>query len=92
MQAPAVDRHGLECHVRKADGAHLGCDEVAHALVNVLGAKGASVAGLPVVVRLDGTGAAEGRHIVADAGLPGVQAAETVWQAVQTTVAAAART
>ncbi len=66
------------------------CDEVAHALVNVLGAKGASVAGLPVVVRLDGTGAAEGRRIVAEAGLPGVQAAETVWQAVQATVAAAA--
>ena len=68
------------------------CDEVAKALVNVLAAKGAAVAGLPVVVRLDGNGAAEGRRIVAQAALPGVQTAETVWQAVQAAVAAAAGT
>ena len=66
------------------------CDEVAHALVNVLAAKGAAVAGLPVVVRLDGNGAAEGRRIVAESGLAGVQAAESAWQAVQAAVAAAA--
>ena len=66
------------------------CDEVAHALVNVLSAKGAAGAGLPVVVRLDGNGAAEGRSIVAQAALPGVQTAATVWQAVQAAVAAAA--
>jgi succinyl-CoA synthetase beta subunit len=66
------------------------CDEVAHALVNVLSAKGAAGAGLPVVVRLDGNGAAEGRDIVAQAALPGVQTAATVWQAVQAAVAAAA--
>ncbi len=66
------------------------CDEVAQALVNVLRAKGAAVAGLPVVVRLDGNGAAEGRRIVAQAALPGVQTAATAWQAVQAAVAAAA--
>ncbi len=66
------------------------CDEVARALVNVLTAKGAAVAGLPVVVRLDGNGAAEGRRIVDEAALPGVQAAASVWQAVQQAVAAAA--
>ena len=52
------------------------CDEVAHALVNVLAARGAAGAGLPVVVRLDGNGAAEGRRIVAQAALPGVQTAD----------------
>ena len=66
------------------------CDEVAHALVNVLSARDAAAAGLPVVVRLDGNGAAEGRRIVAEAGLPGVQTAASVWQAVQAAVAAAA--
>jgi succinyl-CoA synthetase beta subunit len=66
------------------------CDEVAHALVNVLSARGAAVAGLPVVVRLDGNGAAAGRRIVAQAALPGVQTTATVWQAVQAAVAAAA--
>ncbi len=57
--------------------------------MNVLSAKGAAVAGLPVVVRLDGNGAAEGRSIVAQAALPGVQTAASVWQAVQAAVAAA---
>ncbi len=66
------------------------CDEVAHALVNVLAARGTAGVGLPVVVRLDGNGAAEGRRIVAQAALPGVQTAATVWQAVQAAVAAAA--
>ena len=64
------------------------CDEVARALVNVLTARGAG--GLPVVVRLDGNGAAEGRRIVAEAALPGVQTADSDWQAVQAAVAAAA--
>lgn len=66
------------------------CDEVARALVNVLSAKGPAVAGLPVVVRLDGNGAAEGRGIIEAAALPGVQAAASVWQAVRQAVAAAA--
>ncbi len=64
------------------------CDEVAHALVNVLTARGAG--GLPVVVRLDGNGAVEGLQIVAQAALPGVQTADSDWQAVQAAVAAAA--
>ena len=63
------------------------CDEVAHALVNVLTARGAG--GLPVVVRLDGNGAVEGRQIVAQAALPGVQTADSDWQAVRAAVAAA---
>ena len=66
------------------------CDEVARALVDVLSAKGAAVAGLPVLVRLDGNGAAAGRQIVDAAALPGVRAAASVWQAVRQAVAAAA--
>ena len=50
----------------------------------------AAVAGLPVLVRLDGNGAVEGRQIVDAAALPGVRAAASVWQAVQQAVAAAA--
>ena len=64
------------------------CDEVGRAVVNVLTARGAG--GLPVVVRLDGQGAVEGREIVAQAALPGVQTADSDWQAVQAAVAAAA--
>ena len=65
------------------------CDEVARALVNVLSAKGTAVS-LPVAVRLDGNGAAEGRRIVDEAALPGVQAAASVWEAVRLAVAFAA--
>jgi succinyl-CoA synthetase beta subunit len=70
------------------------CDEVARGLVTVLGAQsGASAAqpaALPVVVRLDGNQAAEGRRIVAAARLAGVRTAPTAWDAVQGVVAAAA--
>jgi succinyl-CoA synthetase beta subunit len=34
---------------------------------------------VPIVVRLDGTNAEEGRHILAQADLPGVKTAETMW-------------
>jgi len=79
------------------------CDEVAQALVNVLGRQGESSAAgeasaatahaerlrVPVVVRLDGTRAAEGRAIVTGAALPGVVTAPTSWDAVRAVVATA---
>jgi len=45
------------------------CDEVASGIVSALREAGDSVAGVPIVVRLVGTNEAEGRRILADAGL-----------------------
>ena len=52
------------------------CDAVARGIVQALGMIDAKV---PIVVRLDGTNAEEGRHILAQADLPGVKTAETMW-------------
>jgi len=63
------------------------CDEVARGLVEVLGR---SPLGVPVVVRLDGNAAAEGRAVLAQAGLEGVVVAPDAAAAVAAVVAAAA--
>src|SRR5438445_6260240 len=52
------------------------CDEVARGIVQALGMIEAKV---PMVVRLDGTNAEEGRRILAEADLPGLETAETMW-------------
>ena len=63
------------------------CDEVARGLVQVLGQTRVDV---PVVVRLDGNAAAEGRAVLAEARLPGLTVAAGAAEAVRLAVAAAA--
>jgi succinyl-CoA synthetase beta subunit len=62
------------------------CDEVARGLVQVFSETSVDV---PVIVRLDGTAAAEGRAVLAEAGLAGVIVAGTAAEAVEMAVAAA---
>ena len=62
------------------------CDEVARGLVQVFGETRVDV---PVIVRLDGTAAAEGRAVLAEAGLTGVTVAGSAAEAVELAVAAA---
>ena len=62
------------------------CDEVAHGLVHAFAQAQAK---LPVVVRLDGNAAAEGRAVLAEAGLDGVAVATDADEAVRRVVAAA---
>ena len=63
------------------------CDEVARGLVQVLTQARVDV---PVVVRLDGNAAAEGRTVLADARLPGLIVADSAAEAVRLAVAGAA--
>ena len=63
------------------------CDEVARGLVEVLGQARVDV---PVVVRLDGNAAAEGRTVLAEARLPGLTVAADAPEAVRLAVAGAA--
>jgi succinyl-CoA synthetase beta subunit len=62
------------------------CDEVAHGLIEALGATGVDA---PVVVRLDGNAAEEGRAVLAEARLAGVTVAGSAGEAVRLVVAAA---
>ena len=62
------------------------CDEVAHGLIEALGATGVDA---PVVVRLDGNAAEEGRAVLAEARIPGVTVAGSAAEAVRLVVAAA---
>jgi succinyl-CoA synthetase beta subunit len=62
------------------------CDEVARGLIEVLDAAALDV---PVVVRLDGNAAPEGRRVLADAGLAGVTVAADAAEAVRLAVSAA---
>jgi succinyl-CoA synthetase beta subunit len=63
-------------------------DEVARGLIEALGTTGV---GAPVVVRLDGNAAEEGRAVLAEADLPGVTVAGTAAEAVELVVAARKR-
>jgi succinyl-CoA synthetase beta subunit len=63
------------------------CDEVARGLLQVLGEARVEV---PVVVRLDGNAAAEGRAVLAAAQLPGLTVAAGAAEAVRLAVAGAA--
>ncbi len=63
------------------------CDEVAHGLVNAFNGRTLEV---PVVVRLEGNAAAEGRSLLAAARLNGVTLFEDAGAAVAAAVAAAA--
>ena len=61
-------------------GGITSCDEVANGIVSaigMLGARGEQV-GHPIVVRLDGNNAAEGRRILDEAGLPVVEQVATM--------------
>ena len=62
------------------------CDEVARGLIEALGA---TVVDAPVVVRLDGNAAEEGRAVLAAARLDGVTVAVSAAEAVRLVVAAA---
>jgi len=59
------------------------CDEVARGILTALDEIEIAV---PIVVRLDGTNAAEGRQILADAGRPGVHVAPTMLEAAHLAV------
>jgi len=61
-------------------------DEVARGLIEALGAAGVDA---PVVVRLDGNAAGEGRAVLAEARLAGVTVAEGAAEAIRQVVAAA---
>jgi succinyl-CoA synthetase beta subunit len=60
------------------------CDEVARGILQAVGEMGLE---LPIVVRLDGTNAEEGRRILADAALPNLSTEATMldgaWRAVE---------
>ncbi len=62
------------------------CDEVARGLIEALDATGVDA---PVVVRLDGNAAEEGRAVLAEARLAGVTVAGSAGEAVRLAVAAA---
>jgi succinyl-CoA synthetase beta subunit len=62
------------------------CDEVANGLIEAFKQLEPQV---PFVVRLDGTNDVEGRQILADAGLPNLQTAQTMDEAAQRVVALA---
>jgi succinyl-CoA synthetase beta subunit len=59
------------------------CDLVAQGIIDALGRVELKV---PMVVRLDGTNAEEGRRILADAALDGVEPAATMWDAASLSV------
>ncbi len=59
------------------------CDEVARGILEALDRLGIET---PLVVRLDGTNATEGRQILADAARPNVHVAETMLAAAEKAV------
>ncbi len=63
------------------------CDEVARGILQALGEMSLD---LPIVVRLDGTNAEEGRRILAEAAPPNLQVAPTMLEAATRAVEAAA--
>jgi succinyl-CoA synthetase beta subunit len=63
------------------------CDEVARGILQALGEMSLE---LPIVVRLDGTNAAEGRQILADAAPPNLHVAPTMLEAAARAVELAA--
>jgi len=73
-------------------GGITACDAVANGIVQafkLLESRGESVA-WPVVVRLDGNNASEGRRILTDAALPGLQQVDTMDNAARTAAQLAA--
>jgi succinyl-CoA synthetase beta subunit len=63
------------------------CDEVARGILQALSEMALE---LPIVVRLDGTNAEEGRRILADAAPPNLSVAPTMLEAAQKAVELAA--
>jgi succinyl-CoA synthetase beta subunit len=63
------------------------CDEVARGILQALSEMGLE---LPMVVRLDGTNAAEGRQILADAAPPNLHVSPTMLEAATLAVELAA--
>jgi len=63
------------------------CDEVARGILTALDRLGLSI---PIVVRLDGTNAAEGRRLLQEAGRPNVSIETTMLAAAHRAVALAA--
>jgi succinyl-CoA synthetase beta subunit len=63
------------------------CDEVARGILQALGEMSLD---LPIVVRLDGTNAEEGRTILAEAAPPNLHVSPTMLEAATTAVALAA--
>jgi succinyl-CoA synthetase beta subunit len=74
-------------------GGITACDAVANGIVQafqLLGSRGESVT-RPVVVRLDGNNAVEGRQILTDAALPGLQQVDTMDNAARVAAQLAAQ-
>jgi succinyl-CoA synthetase beta subunit len=74
-------------------GGITACDAVANGIVQafrLLGSRGESIT-CPVVVRLDGNNAAEGRRILTDAALPGLQQVDTMDNAARVAAQLAAQ-
>jgi succinyl-CoA synthetase beta subunit len=67
------------------------CDEVASGIVAALAEAGESVKGVPIVVRLVGTNEAEGRRILAEAGLIAVTSMDEAAKAAVAALAKSAR-
>ena len=63
------------------------CDEVARGILQAVGQMGIEY---PIVVRLDGTNAGEGRHILQDAALPNLYAEATMLDGARRAVELAA--
>ncbi|MCH4208542.1 ADP-forming succinate--CoA ligase subunit beta [Bifidobacterium sp.] len=61
-------------------GGITSCEQVANGILRALDALGSSK---PIIVRFDGNAAAEGLHILRDAGNPGVHVCDTMEQAAQ---------
>ena len=60
------------------------CDEVARGILEAL--ERLDMSGYPIVVRLDGTNAEEGRRILADAGKPNIHAEATMLEGAERAV------
>jgi succinyl-CoA synthetase beta subunit len=66
------------------------CDEVAHGLIEAFEQPAVGGSGIPFVVRLDGTNDVEGRRLLAEAQLPGLEVEATMVSAAERVVALSA--
>jgi succinyl-CoA synthetase beta subunit len=64
-------------------GGIVRCDVVANGILDALQRVDLKV---PMVVRLDGTNAADGRRILEEANIDGVESVPTMWEAAQRAV------
>ena len=75
----------VKCVLFNIFGGITRCDEVAHGILTAYSEVNPDV---PMVIRLQGTNAAEGSKIISDARIPNITSAETLTEAAQLAVAA----